>query len=212
MTEGATGTPPDLAKLAQELERGVMLRIQALEQENRQLRRYTTLGLVVAGILAGLAAVLLVVSARNGFSGSAADVVQARRFVLRDANGVVRGIWGIEKTGELQFVLRDAKSRPRVRVMLLDGGASGLTLSDSAQHTRAVLALLPDETTTLTFADGSGQTRTVLGANADGASTIVFADREGNTRAGMGVDKAGTGTFTLLDRNGTQTGGDSSGQ
>ena len=177
-------------------------RLEALERENRRLRRYSTYAFMGLAVLLGLIVALVWVSGRHGAPGTVADQVAARQFVLRDKNGAIRGGWGVAEDGAVRLVLQDPAGQPRVKVSLLQDGTTGLSFADSGGHPRAVFALLPDQTGSVAFADATGKTRSVLGISADGGANIVFADRSGATRAGLGVDGAGRSTFALADRTG----------
>lgn len=175
-------------------------RLETLEQDNRRLRRLNMITLGGMAVLLGLAVALTFVAGRYGMPGMTADVVSARQFVLRAADGTVRGQWGLDEKGALRLVMQDPNGAARVKLNLLEDGAAGLSFADSAGHARAVFAVLPDQTVSLVLADESGRTRSVLGLSSDGSATMVFADKGGNTRAGLGVDARGLGTFTLYER------------
>ncbi|HKT61476.1 MAG TPA: hypothetical protein VJQ46_15585 [Gemmatimonadales bacterium] len=177
-------------------------RIQNLEREGRRLRRLWMSTIIGLAVLLGLAASLVIVSAKHGFPGTVADVIESRQFLVRDKGGTVRGVFGATDGGDLRLSLQSSGSRAGVTLTALKGGASGLTFTDSAGKARGVLGLLPDETTSLTFGDRNGQTRSALSLNPEGSATLVFADRTGSTRAGLGVDSRGVGTFTVVDRPG----------
>jgi hypothetical protein len=180
-----------------ELERGLTVRIEEQARENRRLRRLWT-GTVISGaLLLGLATALVVVSARHGLPGTVADVVEARQFLLRDANGAVRGQWTASQNGSLRLSLQSPGSKAGLSLASLPDGASGITVRDSAGRSRAVLGLLPDQTVSLLLADENGTTRTVLSLVRGGSSTLVFADRSGDAKVGMGVDARGQSTLTL---------------
>jgi hypothetical protein len=179
---------------------GLASRIDAVEADNRRLRRLSIALIGIVAILTGLAVALMVVSARYGLPGTTADIVAARQVVIRDRDGVPRGIWGVDDSGAVRLQLQDGSQRPRLRLSLLDDGGAGITLVDSAGHNRAVIALLPDQAVSVVLADGNGKTRSVFGLAPDGSSTLIFADRAGTTRASIGVDPRGLGTFTLSDR------------
>jgi hypothetical protein len=199
-----SGTPPDAARAEEQArhrpEVVFLHRLEALERENRRLRRYSAYAFVGLAILLGLIVALVWVSGRQGAPGTVADQVAARQFVLRDKSGAIRGGWGIAEDGAVRLVLQDAAGRQRVKVSLLHDGTAGLSFADTAGRPRAVFAFLPDQTGSLAFADDAGKTRSVLGISADGSANLVFADRGGSTRAGLGVDGSGKSTFTLADR------------
>jgi len=183
-----------------ELERGLSIRMEELARENRRLRRLW-MGTVVSGaLLLGLAAALVIVSARHGLPGTVADVIEARQFLLRDAQGAVRGTWGSSENGALRLTLQSPDSKAGLSLASLADGASGITVRDSAGRSRAVLGLLPDQTVSLLLADENGTTRTVLSLVRGGSSTLVFADRSGSAKVGMGVDSRGQSTLTLPEQ------------
>jgi hypothetical protein len=176
-------------------------RLDELERDNRRLRRYTTMMFVVTAMVLGLGAALIWYSVRSGVPGSP-TTVSARQFLLRDAQGNVRGAWGLDDEGSVRFALSDADERQRVRLSLLQDGSAGLSFSDTADRKLAVLGLLPDHTTNLALTDPAGIPRAVLGVASDGSSNLVFADREGATQAGLGVDSRGLGTFSVANQGG----------
>jgi hypothetical protein len=175
-------------------------RIAAVEQDNRRLRRLSIALIVITAILVGLAVALMFVASRYGLPGSTAEIVAARQFVMRGADGKVRGIWGTDEKGAVRLVLQDEGGQPRMRLSLLDDGAAGFALIDSAGHNRAVFAMLPDQSISLALADATGKTRSVLGLARDGSSSLVFTDRTGVPRATMVVDARGIGTISASDR------------
>lgn len=183
-------------QVLQELEVSLARRLERLEQENAQLKRQSKLFTI--GGAAGLGLLGLMLISRL-VAGGAADTLEARKFVLRDAEGMVRGVWELAENGGARLVLRDRDARERVRLTLLPDGSPGLTLADRDGRSRTVLGLLPDQTSTLVFADQAGKTRAVLGVPADGSSTLVFADRDGETRVGVGVDAAGRPGVTMFE-------------
>jgi hypothetical protein len=176
-------------------------RLDELERDNRRLRRYTTMMLIVVAMVLGLGAALIWYSVRSGLPGSPITV-SARQFVLRDSDGTVRGAWGLGDDGAVRLALNDGEGRQRVRLSLLRDGSAGLSFADSADRKLAVFGLLPDYTTNLALTDPAGIPRAVLGVSPNGSSNLVFADRSGSTRAGLGVDSRGLGTFTLAEREG----------
>jgi hypothetical protein len=193
------GANEQILKLMRELERGVHDRLVTLERESRRLHRLWMASIVALAVLLGLATALVVVSARHGFPGTVADVIESRQFLIRDKSGAVRGAFGTLPDGSLRLSLQAPESKAGITLTALKGGASGLTISDSSGRSRGVLGLLPDETLSLTFGDQNGMTRSALGLNPEGSATMVFADRAGAMRAGLGVDSRGAGTFTVVE-------------
>jgi len=190
-------TPDPLLRQMRELERGMTIRTQELERENRRLRRLWMGTLVSVALLLGLATALMIVAARHGLPGTVADVVEARQFLLRDRSGTIRGSWATAADGSQRLLMQTPGSKAGLSLSVLGGGASGITVRDSAGRSRAVLGLLPDQTVSLLFADENGTTRTVLSLVRGGSSTLVFADRSGSAKVGVGVDSRGQSTLTL---------------
>ena len=177
----------------------VLARLEALERDNRRLRRYSTMTLIALAVVFGITVATVLFSGRFG---PVAEVIAAHQFVLRGADGTVRGVWGTEPDGTLRLALQDTKGRPRTKLTLLNDGSSGFSYVDSAGHPRLVVALLPDQAASIVLADAAGRTRSVLGISPGGDASLVFADRDGATRAGLGIDERGAGSFTLVDRSG----------
>ena len=175
-------------------------RVAAVEADNRKLRRLSLALIGLTVILAGLAVALMFVASRYGLPGTTAEIVAAEQYVLRDPEGLPRGLWGTDEDGAMRLLFQDKGGQPRLRLSLLEDGGAGISLIDSAGHNRAVIALLPDQAVSVVLADGNGKTRTVFGLSPDGSSSLVFADGSGVNRASMGVDTRGLGTFTLSDR------------
>jgi hypothetical protein len=207
MSSSTDATSTEAGKTAAPFESILSRRLESLERDNRRLRRQGLFMLVAVALLLGLAVSIVVVAARHGMPGFVPEITEAKKFLVRDSEGRVRGAWGTNEDGSVQLVLQDTEGRPRMRLSVLADGSPGLAFVDTANHSRLVMALLPDETSTLVLGDRGGKTRTVLGLAADGASTLVFADGGGTTRAGIGVDARGIGTFTLLDRSGRDLSG-----
>ncbi len=189
-------------RIRHEFERSMLLRVEIVEREARRLRRLWLASLISIAVLLGLATALVIVSARHGLPGTVADVIESRQFLLRDADGLVRGAWGTLPDGTMRLSLQAPGSKAGVTLTALKSGASGLTFSDSSGRSRGVFGILPDETLSLTFGDRTGMIRSSLGLNPEGSATLVFADRSGAMRAGLGVDSRGAGTFTVVDRPG----------
>lgn len=184
--------------IVRELEAVLGRRVDALERENQRLKRYGTLVTAIVGGMLLLNAAML--GAMRAQQGRVADAVEARRFVLRDGDGHVRGVLGVGSDGAARMVLQDRDGRERLRMALLADGSPGMSFTDREGRSRAVLGLLADETATLVFADRWGKTRAVLGLSPDESSTLVFADRSGETRVGLGVEADGNAGLTVFEK------------
>lgn len=142
-------------------------RLECLEHRNRLLMR--------AG------AVLLVLVAGGALLGQAAPrraprVVEAERYVLRDANGAPRAWLGVGPDGTAGLELLDAARVIRVALHLRADGAVALRLNDKDGHTRSLLSVGSDETHGLEFMDKERRVRGQIGLQPDGAPGIVLLD------------------------------------
>lgn len=171
-------------------------RLETAERQVARLRRMVNYVLVGAAVLLGLTAAVIYLAGRHGMPGMVASVVESKEFLLRDAEGQVRGAWGTGADGSIQLVLQGGATKASVKLSLLPDGAAGVTLSDPEGRPRLVAGLLPNENVSVVLADSVGTTRAVFGLNSvDGASSLVFADRNGVTRTAIGASAAGQPIF-----------------
>ena len=189
--------PPDAGRPLTE-------RLETVERENRRLRRLGLMMIIGIGVLLGLTSAIMVIAARHGMPGMVPQVAEARKFLLRDRDGRIRGTWGTNEEGMAQLLLQDTTGRTRMRFSVLEDGSSGLAFVDSVNNARIVVGILPDESANIVLADQGGKTRAVLGIAPNGSTTLVFADRGGATKAGIGVDTRGLGTLNLVERQGNE--------
>jgi hypothetical protein len=196
MSESTVDARPE--DLVREVEAVLSRRVDVLERENRNLKRNSVLMIVGVGIMVALSATMLL--SMRAAEGRVAESVEARRFVLRDGSGAVRGVLGMTADGATRLVLQDGEGRERMKLTLLADGSPGIAFADREGRSRAVLGLLADETSTLVFADRRGRTRAVFGLSPDESSTLVFVDPNGDARVGVGVEADGTAGMTLFER------------
>ncbi len=163
-------------------------RLEAMEREMRRVRRLGTFVIVALAVLLGVAGAIIAVAERGRLLDRSHDLVESKRFLLRDESGRIRGVWEATDSGAAQFILSDAAGRERLRLRVLEDGSAGLAMVDSMQRSRAVLATLPDETTALALADGAGRTRAVLGLKLGGTPSLALADPDGTVRTGLGIE------------------------
>jgi len=179
------------------VEQMILQRLEQVERDNRRLKRLSHLLLAGLAILLGLTTSLLVVFARQ--SVATAEVVQAKRFVLRDDEGLIRAVLGMQPDGSSRFALQDRDGQPRLQLTLLSDGSPGVALKDREGQNRAVLALPPDGMAQVVFADRHGSNRASLGLAADGVSSLILADSNGEPRAFLAVTPDGTPDLMLYE-------------
>jgi len=174
-------------------------RIQAAEQRVASLRRTVVWLGVGMSILLGLASAVIYLASQHGMPGLVADVMESRSFILRDAQGDVRGTWEAGADGTVRFVLQNGPKSGGVTLNLLNDGSAGVTLSDPLGNSRLVLGFIPNENVSIVLADPSGVTRAVFGLGAEGAASLVFADHNGATKAAIGVDATGAAVLAAAE-------------
>ena len=147
-------------------------RLERLRLENYRLR---TVGV---SLLLGVVAVILMGQAT---SKSIANLLEARRFVLRDSRGIERASLGIEADGRVAFFILDHAGRKRVALGVTgDDGAPAVVLSDQKGNIRASLWLESDGTPALGLGDGTISNRAVnLQVAPDGPSLSLATRAEG---------------------------------
>ncbi len=144
-------------------------RLDRLERENRWLKLVGLVGLL------GIAAVLLT----GQGPASSGKVIEAEKFILRDASGRVRA--------ELRA--------PR-------GGPAGLVLEDGVGRVRAAFTLAVDNTPGLLFLDQAGKLRVTLQLQAPGDAPILWlADKDQKARIKLSLSADGSPSFGLRGKN-----------
>jgi len=180
-------------------------RLEETERRNRSLQRVGAAGLIVGGTAALLAIAALLPRLHPGEHGqrNIEKVVEAERFVVRDATGAVRAELAVEGRGAASLSLFDRDGEHRVRLR-----PSGLYLSDSGGTQRAALHLTPGalasdpSAAVLRLADAGGKPRGSLMVLADGSSRLLLSDRDGSGGASLQADAHGPAGLALSDSNG----------
>lgn len=193
MNDSGLGDSPIGVRLGE----AVVVRLAQVEREHRALRRVNAL--LSVGLVASILLAVVALSYAILFRGSV-EALETSQLVLRDAEGVVRGVWQIGPDGNAVLALNDRNGVNRLRFSVLETGAPGLSLTDARGRSRVVLALLPEEGGTLVFADDQGNTRAVLGLSPTAAGSLAFLDASGATRAGVGVDEDGDASWFMNER------------
>lgn len=176
-------------------------RLTRLEAEVRRWRRLAVLGplaLVVATVT-GLA--LPAIGGRPADSPvvrptALGDVVEARRFVLRDAEGRPRATLAVADDGipRLSFVDADGETRaalgPRHLYLAAEDGMAAIKLFVNQGGTPALRL------------EQGGRLRAVLGMTADGTLALGFYGQDGKGRALLDVGSNGAPGLTLFHASG----------
>ncbi len=144
-------------------------RLDRLERGNRRLRRF--------GLFAFLGVGLVFLMGQAG--GNIPEVIEARRFVVKDASGRNLAALGTDRDGAPLLVLTN-----------LDGGL-GATLEVTAVRRPA-----------LTLYDRTGNSRAIMSVDSEGSPSLSLTDKTGTPRVGLAVATQGSGGLVLYgDKN-----------
>jgi len=155
----------------------VVDQVEALERQNRSLRRWSQAAILLA--VAAIAAPFILREApKAGLERARYSEVAANRFLLRDRNGVVAGGMEVEPSGTIKLVLGSGsgargaafievqKDGPvvtlrgpdgGVRVALLGTPAPSVSLSPQGQRSSAAMTTLPNGSGELFLTDAEGR-------------------------------------------------------
>lgn len=141
-------------------------RVERLERGQRRWR-----GLAALSVL-GIVAVALM------GQKPAPRIVEAERFVLRDAAGRVRAELVVDGEQSVALRFKDPDSMPRLSLGT-ENGAAVLVLNEQGGRVRAGLVTLPHGAPALTFYDQNGKNRAELALTREGAPALTITDRDG---------------------------------
>jgi len=130
----------------------ILARIEALEKENRRLKRWGLVALVLATALGAIFATQL-----------APEKITAREFEVVDSSGKTRAQMGL-MSGEPGIILYDGQGEQRVELGMLFR-ESGRTLRESNPG--------------ISFTDPRGNALLGMGLTSSGSSWVVLSDQQG---------------------------------
>lgn len=146
----------------------VMKRVEGLEREVRRWRH--------AAMALTLAAVAL---ATMGLAIPRGRIVEAQKFVLKDAAGRVRVELGPNDTDKsITLRFRDEIGTPRL-TLGVENDSALLVLGDKTGRPRVGAVTLADGVPGLTFYDATGRSRAELGLARDGDPSVSLLDGRG---------------------------------
>ena len=162
-------------------------RLDQVERENRRLKQA---GVVV---LAVIAAVVLMGQATKG---KVAKVVEAEKFVLRDADGKGRARLESLPSGLVRLALLDKDEN--IQSVLGVGIVGTPSLVLAGRNNKTILT-----TSFLSVSGKGGKSRLTLAVLPSGEQSLVLTDNTGRTQAELAIEVDGSSTFGLFDRTGT---------
>ncbi len=161
-------------------------RLDRVERENRRLKRAGVVALAV------IAAVVLMGQA----TGNVAKVVEAEKFVLRDADGKGRARLESLPSGLVRLALLDKDEN--IQSVLGVGVVGTPSLVLAGRNSKTILT-----TRFLSVSGKGGKSRLTLAVLPSGAQSLVLTDNTARTRAELAIEVDGSPTFGLFDRTGT---------
>lgn len=155
------------------------LRLVALEQQNKQLRRF---GIAAAAIALALPLLSAFSPERNE-----ATAVHANRFVLTDDRGKERGVFELDANQAPRLLFRDPDGGDRI-VIAADPQTAYILLKD--QHNKNRLGMAVDAYPHLMLHDELQMPRLHASVGVKGAPSILFSDGKRQS-LGLGIDQHG---------------------
>ena len=169
----------------------VVERLEKVEAQNRRLKWAGVLVVVV------VCAVVLM-----GQASPKKRVVEAERFILRDAGGNMRAWLGVDAKNWVGLSLFDKDEKPRVGLTVYADGSADLKLRDAEGTLRAGLEASADGKTNLVLYDVEERGRVGLFVLGDGLGGLSLYDAEGKNRVALGVESDGGPYLSFFDAGG----------
>ena len=126
----------------------LLRRLDRVERENRWLKRIGALALIGASALA--------VMGQAG-SSNVAKVVEAEKFVVRDANGGVGAVLGVTTDNNSGLEIRDKNGKAGVTLGMGASGNPAMRLDGKDRKTGIALGVRPDNSPGLELYDKDGK-------------------------------------------------------
>jgi hypothetical protein len=176
------------------------LRIEYLERRARRSNR----ALIAVATLA--AAIPLLGLARQQAAAAPADVVQAKSFVVVDADGKTRARFGIEENNSTELRLLDSKGRLRIRAAIHKDQEPIVSVVDEEDKNR--VAMVYDGNPHFILSQKGGKPAVHLAVNPMGAGSLLFTHKDGNHNAGIGLHASGDSWLIQRKADGSTGGSD----
>jgi hypothetical protein len=129
-----------------------------------------------------------------------ASVVEAQKFILKDANGNARGAFGTTDTGEVIFAIFDRRQKGIIEIGLHEDGFPYLYLNNGAGQRRFGLTVGPDGAAGLAIVDQNLKVRAFLHSEADGSPRFALSDKNGKERTVFELQSNGDPKLVLYDQ------------
>ena len=171
----------------------LMKRIDELESRHRWFRRF--------GLLAFLGIGVTLLMGQAG-SRIVPEVIEAQRFVVKDASGKSIAALGADRDSAPLLVLMNADGRLAAALDVTAQRKPTLTLYDRDGKSRVVLAVDSDGSPALAMNDKTGTPRIGLAVASQGSGGLVLYGNRSAARASLGLGTDWSPYLVFLDDNG----------
>ncbi len=125
--------------------------------------------------------------------------VRAQRFELVDADGKVRGIFGIQADKTVGLTVQTADGKPLITLAASGTNIPAVTLTDAQGNKRAAMCIKDDGSVAISTNDAKGNVRTTLTVDKSDRPHVALQDPDGTVREDLNVDKAKDSALNFLD-------------
>jgi hypothetical protein len=168
-------------------------RLDRLERGNRRLRRL--------GLFAFLGVGLLFVMGQTSPS-VVPEVVEAKRFVVKDASGRNLAALGTDRDGAPLLVLTNLDGGLGATLEVTGARRPALTLYDRAGHSRALMSVDSEGSPSLSLSDNTGTPRLGLAVATQGSGGLVLYGDKNMARASLGLGTSWSPYLVFMDDGG----------
>ena len=168
-------------------------RVDRLERGNRRLRRF--------GLFAFLGVGFLVVMGQTS-SGIVPEVIEAKRFVVKDAGGRNLAALGTDRDGAPLLVLTNLDGGLGATLEVTAARRPTLTLYDRDSHSRAIMSVDSEGSPSLSLNDKTGTPRVCLAVATQGSGGLVLYGDKNTARASLGLGTSWSPYLVFMDDGG----------
>jgi hypothetical protein len=168
-------------------------RLDQLEHDHKRLRRF--------GLLAFLGLVVTLLMGQSG-RNVVPEVIEAQRFVVKDATGKSVAALGTDRDGAPLLVLMNSDGRLAATLDVTAQKKPTLTLYDRNSKGRLILAVDSDGSPALAMNDKNGTPRIGLAVATQGSGGLVLYGDRNAARASLGLGTDWSPYLVFLDDNG----------
>ena len=132
--------------------------------------------------LVGMTLIVLIVGAFTAKSRLQGDSMTAERYLVLDADGNPRGMFGVLADGGIGMMFTDEMGTQRVDVRVDINGVPRIAIMDDTGNVRGEMGMRDDGTPNLVLADAASQPRVALNVSPGGSAQLLFVGQDGSTR------------------------------